>query len=474
MGKKADSNFKPKKGIEDEESNSISEDFEMTRYKDQVSGKEKNVDMEVDEDSFNSSSSNEDSNSDEDEYSPETSEGDEEEESISVDDENTPKNYKCKKVKNKDLNDDNDDNEKNIKEKKPVREKLKKERKNKSKKGESNIDNIKPKKDKVIKEKKEKKGEKKEIKEKKEKKKKEILDPNFNINQAYFYQNLQVNEKSGILERVKEFFTSNKGNKNSDLMKNECEKLCSKLKSEFSNLTKGQNNINYLIDCVDTVIKISLKDFDKDLLFMLYSNLYKSIQNEFFKYKPTVQECHFFPNVENEIKVANMLRTCKKTLDIAIFALTNDCIGAAITEVFSRGIKVRIIADDECAKFAGGEIYKLAALGIPTKTDNSVRFHMHHKFAVLDNSVVMTGSFNWTTQAVKFNQENILFYECPEIASQYTEAYNKLWNEFTTEISQTKANQLIKEQEEIMKKRVEKSQITKNNKKKLKEEEKQK
>ena len=93
-----------------------------------------------------------------------------------------------------------------------------------------------------------------------------------------------------------------------------------------------------------------------------------------------------------------------------------------------------MIADDECCKMWGSDCFRLASLGIELKTDNEVKFHMHHKFAVLDNSVVVTGSFNWTMQAVKNNQENILFYENPEIASQYTKEFEKLWDQFTTVI----------------------------------------
>jgi cardiolipin hydrolase len=59
---------------------------------------------------------------------------------------------------------------------------------------------------------------------------------------------------------------------------------------------------------------------------------------------------------------------------------------------------------------------------------------MHHKFAILDKSLVVTGSFNWTYQAVKFNQENIIFYENKELAKKYSDAYESLWNEFTTVI----------------------------------------
>jgi cardiolipin hydrolase len=57
-----------------------------------------------------------------------------------------------------------------------------------------------------------------------------------------------------------------------------------------------------------------------------------------------------------------MLRTCKKTLDIAIFTLTNDKITAAIDEAHRRGVEVRIIADDECCKMMGSDVWRLALI----------------------------------------------------------------------------------------------------------------
>lgn len=85
------------------------------------------------------------------------------------------------------------------------------------------------------------------------------------------------------------------------------------------------------------------------------------ITNEYYTYKPVILEAHFFPNPSNEIYVVNMIRTCKESLDIAIFTLTNDKIAAAIIEAFERKIKVRIIADDECCKMWGSDIVRLAA-----------------------------------------------------------------------------------------------------------------
>lgn len=73
---------------------------------------------------------------------------------------------------------------------------------------------------------------------------------------------------------------------------------------------------------------------------------------------------------------------------------------------------------------------------------------MHHKFAVIDHAVVLTGSFNWTTQAVKNNQENILFYENEEIAKKYTVAFNKLWDGFKTVVDENLAKEMVQKERE--------------------------
>jgi phosphatidylserine/phosphatidylglycerophosphate/cardiolipin synthase-like enzyme len=93
---------------------------------------------------------------------------------------------------------------------------------------------------------------------------------------------------------------------------------------------------------------------------------------------------------------------------------------------------------------------------------------MHNKFAVIDNSVVIMGSFNWTGQAVKYNQENIFFYEDKNIASQYTEEFEKLWNSFNTVIDQKSAQKAVedeaKEEEEKKKAKAEKKKANEDKK----------
>ena len=151
-----------------------------------------------------------------------------------------------------------------------------------------------------------------------------------------------------------------------------------------------------------------------------------------------------------------MICICKKTLDVAIFPLTIDSITEAIIEAYQCGVKVRMIADDECAKNKDSKSKLIARVGIPTKTDNAI-YHMHHKFAIMDGSVVIMGSFNWTGQEAKYNQENIFFYEDKNITGQYAQEFERLWNSFDTVIDQ-KQTQLDVENETKEKEKKKKEQ----------------
>lgn len=92
-----------------------------------------------------------------------------------------------------------------------------------------------------------------------------------------------------------------------------------------------------------------------------------------------------------------------------------------------RGVKVRLISDDECSKFMGADIYHLGLRGIPCTMDDNQKVHMHNKFAIIDKLVLITGSFNWTSQAVNQNQENLIVVENKELIKAYQEEFEKLW-----------------------------------------------
>lgn len=55
---------------------------------------------------------------------------------------------------------------------------------------------------------------------------------------------------------------------------------------------------------------------------------------------------------------------------------------------------------------------------------------MHNKFVVVDDTHLITGSFNWTVQAGKSNQENILVVDNPYYIEKYNTEFEGLWKQF--------------------------------------------
>jgi len=137
----------------------------------------------------------------------------------------------------------------------------------------------------------------------------------------------------------------------------------------------------------------------------------------------------FSPGDEPLNTINSLIKSVKKTLDICVFTITDDRVFKEIVAAFSRGVKIRVISDDEQTKALGSDVGKLAKAGIPTRTDNSPA-HMHHKFAIFDNSYAVTGSFNWTRAASNENRENIIVTNHSGLIVQFQKEFDKLWNEF--------------------------------------------
>jgi len=282
----------------------------------------------------------------------------------------------------------------------------------------------------------------------------EPWDPNFNLEEKYFYQNIKESEWDEIKNFLNDYLSNNK----TDISTLE------NFFINYPNMYKGSHNTDKLKEMINEIAKTYQNNFAS------YQTLINFFINTYLNAKPALLECYFFPNQNNERKVVDMFRTCKKTLDLAIFTLTKDSISNAIEEAYKRGVKVRLIADDSCSLMLGSDVRKLAAIGVPTKTDRA-KYYMHNKVAIIDKSVLVTGSYNWSRQATNYNQENILFFENKDLCEKYTQEYDKLWEQFET-VSQTDAQKWVDESESKTKAEKEKREKEKAKKEKEKEKEK--
>lgn len=133
---------------------------------------------------------------------------------------------------------------------------------------------------------------------------------------------------------------------------------------------------------------------------------------------------YFAPSPEPEKAIIQALQNAQQSVRVAIYQLTDPEIADALIEIAARGIELQILLDDEQSK--GSKSCLLVSAGIPVReyTDTGI---MHHKFAVIDSAVVITGSYNWTTSAQTRNEENLLVIQSPELAEAFESEFQKLW-----------------------------------------------
>jgi len=52
---------------------------------------------------------------------------------------------------------------------------------------------------------------------------------------------------------------------------------------------------------------------------------------------------------------------------------------------------------------------------------------MHHKVIIIDNRIVITGSYNFSQSAEDYNDENLVIIESEELAQAYLAEYERIW-----------------------------------------------
>merc|ERR1712138_169257 len=91
-------------------------------------------------------------------------------------------------------------------------------------------------------------------------------------------------------------------------------------------------------------------------------------------------------------------------------------------------VRVRIITDKAQSEAIGSDIAELQAAGIEVRMNTS-QHHMHHKFCILDECVLMNGSFNWTQGACENNYENVMITNETAFVAPFRDQFEQLWQE---------------------------------------------
>lgn len=139
-------------------------------------------------------------------------------------------------------------------------------------------------------------------------------------------------------------------------------------------------------------------------------------------------EACFTPGFDAPARIAGLFRKAARKVDVCVFTITDNTISRAIRDAQKRGIKLRIITDNDKSRDLGSDVAEFQNAGIPVRVDRS-EFHMHHKFALFDDGTLLTGSYNWTRGAAEQNHENFLITDDARLCKAYSRVFEKLWSD---------------------------------------------
>lgn len=141
--------------------------------------------------------------------------------------------------------------------------------------------------------------------------------------------------------------------------------------------------------------------------------------------KDTDIQAHFrqrWTAFNNEIKKAT------RSIDIAVYNLTDDRCRDLLIQLARNGVTIRIFSEGDNAYIPGSDTAILAQIdNIEVRFDQSATL-MHHKFAIIDQQTVLSGSMNFSNPGFSGNKENFLVARHADVASVYTEEFELLWS----------------------------------------------
>lgn len=147
---------------------------------------------------------------------------------------------------------------------------------------------------------------------------------------------------------------------------------------------------------------------------------------------PTVQVKGDFP-IENYFSthdkgashVVETVKKATKSIHFLAFSFTHPGIGQAMLDKSRAGVHVAGVFEKSQTTSGHTEYQRMKEAGLPVFLDANPR-NMHHKVIIVDGEVVVAGSFNFSNNADRTNDENMVIMHNADIASKFEGEFQKV------------------------------------------------
>jgi phosphatidylserine/phosphatidylglycerophosphate/cardiolipin synthase-like enzyme len=136
---------------------------------------------------------------------------------------------------------------------------------------------------------------------------------------------------------------------------------------------------------------------------------------------------YFTPPSGAALGLIKQLDVAKKSIRVMAYGFTSIGISDALVRARHRGVLVELIQDEKSAQTNRDAIAQLIQVGIEVRSDGQHAI-AHNKIMIIDDEIVVTGSYNFTVSAEKRNAENFIILKSEYAAKRYLENWKPHWD----------------------------------------------
>ena len=114
------------------------------------------------------------------------------------------------------------------------------------------------------------------------------------------------------------------------------------------------------------------------------------------------------------------------SIRVMAYGFTSSELSQALVRAKKRGVSVELIEDSKSAHSNSEAVAPLVAAGVLVRSDAEHAI-AHNKVMLIDDDVVVTGSYNFTNSADKRNAENFIILKSSYAAHRYTDNFMVHW-----------------------------------------------
>ena len=142
-------------------------------------------------------------------------------------------------------------------------------------------------------------------------------------------------------------------------------------------------------------------------------------------------ENYFAPEDEVAGKILPVLQSAQRSILFMAFAFTRPDFADALLARAADGVNVRGVFETRQIAAGSDQAWNLLTVGglAANVRQDGNPYNLHHKVFIIDELIVITGSFNFSRNADERNDENVLIIYNPAIAAAYLAEWERVWDQ---------------------------------------------